>query len=137
MQTFFSKKDLGRWGSFVLLPLLLGALTYRFLRDNKPAFFGMEPAIQLPTITFLLHSLPSFLWSFALTSALLLVWQPVTYAERKWLLVVAVATSALFEVAQAADFMPGTFDWRDIAFSLTGCLVASLIFKKINHANHA
>lgn len=137
MRTFISKKDLGKWGGYVLLPLMVGVMVYRFFRKKKAGFFGDERVIELPTINYLLFSLPSLLWSFALTSSLLLVWQPVNYTERKWLLVVAVATSMLFEAAQAANFIAGTFDWWDIIFSLAGCLASSLIFKKSSYANHA
>ncbi len=121
----------------VLLPLLTGAGIYRFLRSKRPAILGDGPVVELPLPTLLLQSSPSLLWSFALCSALLLIWRP----SAKWAVWAivggAVGVSLLFEVWQAADFGIGTFDWKDCLFSVAGCLLSLLIFQKFKfHEDH-
>jgi hypothetical protein len=113
----------------VMLPLLSGAVFYRFLRQNRPTLFdeGQPLYVTLPQAV---QSVPSLLWSFALASALLLIWRPVTTGG-KWLVVaVAVFVSAIFEGWQAAGGARGTFDWCDLLFSVAGCGLATVVFAK-------
>ncbi|MBK9016585.1 MAG: hypothetical protein IPM82_22305 [Saprospiraceae bacterium] len=121
----------------VLFPLLVGAAIYRFFRPKRAAFFGDGATIELPIPALILHSLPSLLWSFAMASALILVWHPKAKAG-VWLLgIIASVVSLLFEAWQAADFGIGTFDWNDCLFSVTGCLFSLLVFQKMMvHENH-
>lgn len=137
MLNYFSRTCLRQYALLVLLPLLAGAAVYRFLRLKPPAIFGNGAGIESPLPDVILQSLPSFLWSFALTSALLLVWQPRSKFGAYWLAGLAGIVSVLFEVWQAADATRGTFDWCDALFSLAGCLLAMLAFSKmIVHENH-
>ena len=114
----------------VLLPLLLGAAIYRFLRTTRPAMLGNGAAIHLPIPTVALQSAPSFLWSFALTSALLLIWKPQRLAAQVGITGATVVVSILFEAWQAADMGLGTFDGYDCLFSVIGCGLSLFITKR-------
>ncbi len=135
--SYLITNTLKRWLQLVLLPLLAGAAVYRFLRSERTAIFGDGTAIELPLPGILLQSLPSLLWSFALASALFLIWRPPSKRGVWAIIGSALAVSLLFEAWQAADFGIGTFDWNDCLFSVAGCLFSLLVFqKKMVHENH-
>lgn len=120
----------------VFLPLVIGAGIYRFLRTTRPTLFDDGQALKLPLPSALLDSAPSLLWSFALTSALLLIWKPTTQLARLAIVGTTIAVSLLFEAWQAANIGTGTFDWYDCLFSIIGCLFSVLVLQKtILHEN--
>ena len=126
-----------QWAVLVVVPLLAGATVYRFLRSKRPAIFGDGTVLELPLPGVVLQSFPSLLWSFALASALLLVWRPSAKMGVLLLGCGATVVSVFFEFWQAADAGHGTFDWNDVLFSGAGCLFSMLIFSKIKgNENH-
>ncbi|MBI1223643.1 MAG: hypothetical protein GC192_00270 [Bacteroidetes bacterium] len=118
-----------KWCIWVATPLVVGALFYRFLRPRRTAIFGKGPNIDLPLPAHVGASLPSLLWSFALTAALLLIWKPKTMATAFTVAGFTALISVVFEGWQAAEFGRGTFDWNDCLFSVVGCLAAIFFLK--------
>ncbi|MCF8244798.1 MAG: hypothetical protein K9J37_09775 [Saprospiraceae bacterium] len=114
----------------VIAPLLVGTAVYRFFRSKRPSILGESPALYLSKNIFL-QSAPSFLWSFALASALLLIWKPATKVAAFSIAVLTALVSVLFEFWQAANLGSGTFDWNDCLFSMIGCLISTLVFQKM------
>jgi hypothetical protein len=131
VQSYFGgMKLLKQLALSVVLPLLAGAAFYRCLRQNRPPLFaeGQPLGVVLPAAA---QCVPSLLWSFALASALLLVWRP-SAKKRAWMLAgIAAATASIFEGWQAAGAGRGTFDWYDLLASLVGCAIAVPVFFKI------
>lgn len=125
-----NKNTLAVFIATVLLPLAIGAAIYRFLRITRPAILGNGAAIHLPIPSVILQSAPSLLWSFALTSALLLIWKPQRLAAQIGIAGATVVVSILFELWQAADIGQGTFDWYDCLFSIIGCGVSAFFLKR-------
>ncbi len=118
-----------QWATYVVLPLGLGAIFYRFFRSKRPIILGDGPALELSQ-PIVLQAVPSLLWSFALTAAMLLIWKPARNFGVIAVAGIAVLVSLLFEIWQAADIGLGKFDWCDGLFSIAGCLLSTLIFKR-------
>lgn len=131
MRLTVSKKHLLSFAVMVFLPLIIGAGIYRFLRTDRPILFGDGQAFELPLPSLLLSSAPSFLWSFAFTSTLFLIWKPTTKSGRLAIVGGAVLVSILFEAWQATEIGTGTFDWYDCLFSVMGCLLSAYRLQKI------
>lgn len=131
-----NRSNLVRWLVFVFLPLLIGAVFYRYYRPKHTAIFGESNVLESPLPVMVTQSLPSLLWSFALTAAFCLIWRPVTKLAAFYITGLTAVVSILFEVWQAADIGIGTFDKSDCIFSILGCLVSALIFHKtVVHEN--
>ncbi len=118
-----------QWFSLVVFPLGLGAIFYRLVRSKRPIILGDGPALELSQ-PIVMQAVPSLLWSFALTAAMLLIWKPARNIGVAAVAGIAILVSLLFETWQAADIGLGTFDWCDGLFSIAGCLLSTLIFKK-------
>ena len=119
-----------QWLTVVVLPMILGAAFYQYFRSKRPIFLGEEPVLGLYQGWFW-ESTPSFLWSFALASAMLLIWKPRRNSEIYVVTGFVVVVSFLFEFWQAANAGRGTFDLEDCVVSVVGCLFALLLFKKM------
>jgi hypothetical protein len=118
-----------QWAAYVAFPLGLGAIFYRLFRSKRPIILGDGPALELSQ-PIVLQAVPSLLWSFALTAAMLLIWKPAHNFGVIAVAGIAVLVSLLFEIWQAADIGLGTFDCCDGLFSIAGCLLSTLIFKR-------
>lgn len=101
---------------WVLLPLIMGALSYGWLRPPTEAESLLRSLLGLNE-TSRQHALYSFAWfgdiwadacwAFALYGALRLV----AGIRQPW---IALAAATLYEVAQLTEYVPGTFDIKDI-----------------------
>ncbi len=132
----FTKKNnrtsLVKWMVYVAFPLAAGAAFYRYLRPNHAAIFGKGQVFDAPLPSIVAQSLPSLLWSFALTAAFLLIWGPTAKLTAFYIAGFTALVSILFEIWQAADIGTGTFDWKDCLFSVAGCLISLFTFHKTN-----
>jgi hypothetical protein len=119
--------------AFVILPIAVGTAVYVGWRTNILFVFdwmavcgipadAFRPAVSLPPT--ILYSLPDGCWVFAGTSWMLLIWDRL----HVWVftfLVLGVGG----EFGQAIRFVPGTFEWNDIAFCISGFTLPVIGYK--------
>lgn len=119
----------------VLLPMLLGASIYVFLREQPVLFIQYLPALQYLAIessdgfyqhSWVLFNLPDGLWLYSFTSFLCLVWADrlgtcIVYC----LLALAVAVGS--EMLQRTGQINGTYDPVDILSYCVGFFLALII----------
>ncbi|EKE77408.1 hypothetical protein [Gallaecimonas xiamenensis] len=140
MASFLSRLRLGLW--LIALPLLLGVLCYLCWRPTTlfeiwlaghwptlgAALADLRHQLALPWLPLLSPSLADFCWAFALAATLVLLGQ-----HRPWL---ALLVAASAELAQRPGWLPGTFDWLDLAALLLAVLLAhplSLYLMELSH----
>ena len=125
-----------------LIPLLLGGLLYILFRSTELRMFNwfssfgisnvilkarayfFEIKIHLPS--WIYYSLPDGLWVYALTSALLILWNNDKRKAIVWL-IVPFSTGILVEILQGLSLFRGTFDILDLTFSSIGLLLSIII----------
>ncbi len=111
--------------SWVVAPLVLGALAYFALRGPEIRLFEWADAIGLAHAigairsvaapvrahvpAFVAGSLPDGAWAFAFGAALALVWKKAS----AWMWIGAAVTASL-EISQAFHLIEGVFDWMDL-----------------------
>lgn len=121
----------------VILPLLIGGLTYILFRADSLLMFqwfdtiGLRQVIEttrqfighshLPSWT--IFSLPDALWVFSFTNFMLIIWQDKFSAQTVCWIFIAPTIGLLSEIGQAFHFFRGTFDPMD----LTLIIIASII----------
>ena len=121
----------------VILPLLIGGLTYILFRADSLLMFrwfdtiGLQQVIEtarqfighsrLPAWT--IFSLPDALWIFSFTSLMLIIWRDKFSAQSIFWLCIAPTVGLLSEIGQGFHFIRGTFDPMD----LTLILIASIL----------
>jgi len=84
--------------------------------------FAWPVAHSLPE--WLRFSIPDGLWTYALTSAMGLVWSGRHSAPAFGWMMVGIAFGAGGELGQAVGLVPGTFDLVDLAFVIFGFILA-------------
>lgn len=83
---------------------------------------------KLPKI--IIYSLPDGLWTFALINLILIIWKySINRYSFVWLLT-AVFISLIFELAQLASYVKGTFDYNDLLFIIIAILSSFILNKK-------
>src|SRR5215472_78086 len=93
------------WMVRVLAPLALGATFYR---------------VGTPRAGWIRGTAPDALWTFALTSTIVLLWGGSASPARYGWIAAALAVAVGHEFAQLAQVIPGTFDVRDVVASVLG-----------------
>ncbi len=119
-----------RLGAHVGLPLISGVAVYLTCRATLPSSLAWFPyggrlLERMPAT--LSYVLPDFLWAYALTAALLLIWSGGSGRARYGWVVVAALIAVALELAQAAGILPGTYAGEDVLSSLAGCGLAVVL----------
>lgn len=133
-----NKQTLNRLTLRVILPLLIGGLTYIIFRSDNLLMFrwfnnlGMGKIVsilkQLNYVRFLIpnwiiFNLPDALWIFSFTNCMLLIWRFKFAAQSIFWIFIAPAIGVFSEIGQELHIVPGTFDSVDMIF----IIVASLL----------
>ena len=114
----------------VVAPMLAGALVYVLCRPVLPRALAWWPMPgwlvgRLPPSV--VDVAPDALWAYALMSLVILVWRDQPGMGRRLWMAATVAVVAGWEVGQGAGLVPGSFDPRDLVFSVAGCALAMLL----------
>ena len=120
----------------VILPLFLGGLIYWAARPSSLAFsqdIMLRPLIDVQYIPdWILFNLPDGLWTYALMSFTLLLWQdtPSVFGAKFWI-ITAFSLGIALEFGQYLHLIKGTFDWFDVlTYLIFNCLsIFTLNFK--------
>lgn len=88
------------------------------IRDNFSIFNDNLPA-------WIYYSLPDGSWVYALTSALLIIWN----GKRNLWLLIPLASGPGIETLQLLQLFPGTFDILDLVLMCLGILLSLLLLK--------
>ena len=118
---------------FVILPIGVGTGIYVGWRSTSLLVFGWMATCGVPQDFFrqtanlphpLLYSLPDGCWVFAGTSCMLMIWRRL----HAWVFVF-VALAICTEFGQAVQVIPGTFEWNDITFYVSGFFLPMIGYK--------
>lgn len=123
--------QLSRWVCGVFAPLALGAAVYLLCRAHPPRALAWLPgrgALVPYGLGPLADQLPDALWAFALTALQRLVWARERSLRAALWTASAPAAVALWELAQRARLVPGTFDPWDLVVSFVACAAAVIAF---------
>src|SRR5690554_1173370 len=90
------------------------------------SFRGMMSGVKPILPSWVYYSLPDGLWVYSFTSALLILWNNERDIGRFWL-AIPFFCGVFIEILQGLNFLPGTFDYMDIAFSILGFLISKAI----------
>lgn len=93
----------------IVLPVLLGAGTYKMFQPGMVRFY-----------------LPDFLWAFAFSNAILVVWVRINLF---WILILVVFFIA-YETLQKMKIIAGTFDYFDILLYFSALLISIILHEK-------
>lgn len=78
----------------------------------------------------IIYSLPDGLWAFALINLILIIWKySINRYSFLWLLI-AVFISLIFELAQLAGYVKGTFDYNDLLFIIIAIISSFILNRK-------
>lgn len=110
----------------VALPLILAGSVYAVARERF-AVVSIALRIEHPALQFVVFNVPDALWTYAMTALLALVWRASVGAGRTCWLLAALVLALSLEAGQHFKFVPGTFDYLDIAVSGAAWLAAILI----------
>ena len=136
------------WAAHVILPVALGAAIYLLFRSPSLMVFewvrfaGARELFwraRLATAqlgkalpAWVLFSVPDALWVYALTAGLAAVWAGArSFGARTWI-AAGVVLGAGGELGQWIGFVPGTFDFLDLALS-SAAYAAALHFTRLPH----
>lgn len=72
-----------------------------------------------------------FLWAYALTFSIFILYGSNTAATLKTIFLIAFCFSAILEILQCTSFVPGTFDVLDILTEIFGIASAVFIIRKV------
>lgn len=111
--------------TWVILPMIAGAFIYLFSRNNSIFFIGWSrqilslnfEKIELPF--FVKYNLVDGIWTFSLTSLILIIWDWKISKIKFWIFLVLFLTIFL-------ETKFGTFDYLDLVISLFGILTPIL-----------
>ena len=119
----------------VAAPLLAGAAVYARLRppvsfaDRWLAAHGLvvdHPHVHLTgAARVLAGALPSFVWTYAFTAAVVLVWRGSTSRSVAAWLALTLACALGFEFGQGLGLVPGTFSLGDVFATIAGFAMAA------------
>lgn len=117
--------------TWVVLPMIAGAIIYLFSRSNSIFFIGWVnhflnysfEKIELPF--FIKYNLVDGIWTFSLTSLILIIWDWDLYKIKLWIILVILLTIFL-------EMKFGTFDYIDLLISLLGIL-SPILYTLINN----
>ncbi len=105
----------------IFLPLLVGSAIYLLFRSKGIVSAGILAWKPHPVF---IYTLPDFLWLYALLHSMHFIWQ---VDKRVWFwLILCTLLSIGSEVLQLFNYIPGTFDYYDIAAYLTAFLIVSI-----------
>lgn len=122
----------------IILPLLIGGLTYILFRADSLVMFRWFDKLGLGQIiysirqityghdilpTWFLFSLPDALWVFAFTNCMLVLWQDRFTLHSTFWILLAPTIGIFSELGQAINFIPGTFDLTDLLLLITASLL--------------
>ena len=112
------------------LPIGVGILIYLTMRDELPRtleWFSSEGGRLVGVFPrWVEQNLPDAVWAYALMSAVLIVWDEDRRTGLRWALGVLVVV-VIAELAQAPGWVPGTFDLRDVVFSVAAGILAVVL----------
>ncbi len=119
-----------RFGAHVAFPIVLGVALYLTCRATLPRSLAWFPyggrfVDWLPET--LSYVLPDFLWAYALTSALLLIWSGGTGRARLGWVALAAVVAVGLELGQAFGVVAGTYAGEDVLSILAGCALAVVL----------
>ena len=128
-----------------IVPVLFGAIIYLLFRENT-LFSGFVrrfvPFPKVPTNAlpnkiglFIRYYLADMAWAYALTFAIGAIFE----GDKRQILLsgtISIGFEALIEGFQKTKWIPGTFDWKDIAFEAVTSIVALIIIKHIKREDH-
>jgi fatty acid desaturase len=124
----------------VILPLLLGTLTYVVARQRAPQamVWLADVGLQLHRaefhqerwVTMVANWFPDAAWSYALTAALCLVWAGQKSQARFFWIAAGPALALCWEGSQLLGMLPGVFSVSDVVASLAASALAIVIFKQ-------
>ena len=114
----------------IILPLVIGGIIYILFRSDTillNRIFGLKIIANIdslnPIAKILIFSFPNALWTYSLTSLLIVIWKGSLKIEAiKWYFV-GILFPILIEFGQLAGFIIGTFDYFDLIF-----IVVAFIF---------
>ncbi len=111
----------------VIVPLCLGMTVYILWR-SEDLYILQQPIsstkLDYKPSNLLVYTLPDFLWLYALLHSIRLIWQA---DKRVWFwLILCTLLSIGTEILQLQDYIPGTFDYYDIAAYLMAFLIVSI-----------
>ena len=115
----------------------MGGLIYWAARPSSLAFsqgMMLTPLIDVQHIPqWILFNLPDGLWTYALMSFTLLLWQedPSVFAAKFWK-ITAFSLGIALEFGQYLHLIKGTFDWLDILTYLVFNCLSILVFKYLH-----
>ena len=131
---------------FPFLTILLGGFIYVSFRVESLRMFSWFNSISLYKVIiatrnytlnydFLIpdwvkFSLPDGLWLFSFISLILITWKNEINSSNLFWLIGLPIIALLSEIGQSFSFVPGTFDWIDIAMYLIGFMLPFIINKK-------
>lgn len=121
----------------VILPLIIGGLTYILFRADSLRMFKWLDFIRIGTNinivrnsighsnlpAWIIFSLPDALWVFSFTSFMLIIWKGSFSLHSFLWILIAPIIGLLSEIGQAFHFVRGTFDITDF----TLILIASIL----------
>ena len=126
----------------VIFPLVFGVIIYVIFRDdsirlfewlNNLGFVNTIDSIKETTAilknhtpAWVYYSLPDGLWIYSLTSAFLLIWNPI-YGIKKILALIPLIFGLMIELAQEKKIINGTFDFQDVSFLILFFLLSLII----------
>lgn len=121
----------------LFIPVLSGGLIYIIFRTEKLIMFRWFEYLNISQEIFalkrycdnftlpdwIIYSLPDGLWMYSYTGILLEIWKcSVTRQNLFWIFSIPVA-AILSEFFQFFKLIPGTFDFIDLIFYLTGIMI--------------
>ena len=129
------KKKSFYWGNLII-PIVLGVIVYILYRQDTYIAIGftrlMEtvglklnyPNVQnTPGYFFIRNYVCDGLWAYSLTFAVFLAYDCQS-SEMKKTFIISAIFGICIELLQKLDFIPGTFDYWDIAVQTAFCLCA-------------
>jgi hypothetical protein len=124
------------YGLYVLSPLLLAAVIYATLRIAPPKLiyaamsWGNPPFFPIPSeFDWIVYNVPDGLWSFSMTSFLLLTCKSDSRSIKIFYLFFGLACMLGLELFQGS-VLSGTFDLKDVLAILIGFVFSIFILSQ-------
>ena len=128
---------------YVALPIFSGGAIYILWRSNQLRVFSWIDSLGLSSLVssirvtalpiknqvpaFLLYSLPDGLWTFAVTSCMIIIWKGQRGLLRAFWVSIGAFLALASELAQSLCLIPGAFTLLDVMFYLIGISLAFLL----------
>lgn len=125
----------------VILPLAAGIAIYIFARPTSVAGFNwientalktslasfqLDLSLKLPNIV--LYNLPDFLWIFAFTSLMNLLWSEEKNSIKNLYVIAPLIIAFAHETGQGFSKINGTFDTLDLLFYIIGSGASIILY---------